>query len=86
MLGQSALVGARSGAVSNRVFVYEVEGLHQSDQTDLNRYPVRQSGTVQFKVPYARMNEELRRINRLGARIVSIKPLTVEEADADADA
>lgn len=84
MLGQSALVGARGGAVANRIFVYEVEGLHQSNQTDLNCYPVRQSGTVQFKVPYARLNEEFRRLNRLGARIVSVRPLTAADA-ADAE-
>lgn len=79
MLGQSALVGGRGGEGANRVFIYEVEGLHQNDQTDLQRYQVRQSGTVQFKVPYARMNAELQRLNRLGARIVSIQPLVAAE-------
>jgi len=74
MLGRSALVSASSGPSANRVFIYEVEGLRQSDQTDNNSYPVRKSGTILMQVPYSRMNEEMRRINRLGGRIVNIRP------------
>jgi len=37
-------------------------------------YSIRQSGSVFFTVPYSRMNQEMRRITRLGGRIVSIKP------------
>jgi len=80
MLGRSALVSASSGPSANRVFVYEVEGLRQSDQTDNNSYPVRKSGTVLIQVPYSRMNEEMRRINRLGGRIVSIRSADAAES------
>lgn len=67
MLGQSA---------GSRVFVYEVEGLQQNDQTDNNQYPVRKSGTLLLQVPYNRMNQEMRRISRLGGRIVNIRSLS----------
>ncbi|MBM0740693.1 phycobilisome linker polypeptide [Phormidium sp. CLA17] len=76
MLGQLALTGAASSSASNRIFVYEVEGLQQNEQTDNNRYPVRNSSTILMQVPYSRMNKEMQRINRLGGRIVNIRPLT----------
>lgn len=61
-------------AAKNRVFLYEVEGLRQNDQTSGNSYEIRDS-SVLLKVPYRRMNEEMQRINRLGGKIVSIRPL-----------
>jgi hypothetical protein len=66
MLGQS---------VSNRIFIYEVEGLRQNEQTENNRYPVRTSSTILLQVPHSRMNQEMRRIGRLGGKIVNIRPL-----------
>ncbi len=72
MLGQSALVGAANNAAASRVFVYEVSGLHQTVENDNNNYAFRQSGSVFIKVPYARMNEEMRRITRMGGKIVNI--------------
>ena len=74
MLGQSALTRGSSSSSDNRVFVYEVEGLRQTDQTDNNRYQIRNSSTIQIQVPYNRMNDEMRRISRLGGRIVAIRP------------
>ncbi|MCM0588806.1 MAG: phycobilisome linker polypeptide [Gloeotrichia echinulata DVL01] len=76
MLGQSALTRASNSTSDNRVFVYEVEGLRQNDQTQNNSYPVRNSGTILLQVPYSRMNDEMRRITRLGAKIIGIRPLT----------
>ncbi|MBW4579772.1 MAG: phycobilisome linker polypeptide [Tildeniella nuda ZEHNDER 1965/U140] len=76
MLGQTSLTRASSSASDNRVFIYEVEGLRQNEQTDKNRYPLRDSSNVLVQVPYSRMNEEMRRITRLGGKIVSISPLT----------
>ncbi|AVQ71450.1 ferredoxin-NADP reductase [Microcystis aeruginosa NIES-1211] len=64
-----------STLAGNRFFVYEVVGLNQNDNTDSLDYSIRQSGSVFFTVPYSRMNQEMRRITRLGGRIVSIKPL-----------
>ena len=58
-----------------RVFVYEVQGLHQSEETDLQSRDIRQSGSVFFKVPYNRMTTEMQRILRLGGKIVKISPL-----------
>lgn len=74
MLGQSA---------STRVFVYEVEGLQQNDQTNNNQYPVRNSSTLLLQVPYSRMNQEMRRIGRLGGKIVNIRPLSEAAPAAD---
>jgi phycocyanin-associated, rod len=76
MLGKSALTRASNSTSNNRIFVYEVEGLRQNEQTEKNSYPVRNSSTVFYQVPYSRMNDEMRRLTRLGAKIVSIRPLT----------
>ncbi len=70
-------------------FRYEVSGLRQNDQTDNNDYPIRSSGSVFITVPYARMNEEMQRISRLGGKIVNIQPwdaetIATEPATADA--
>jgi ferredoxin--NADP+ reductase len=61
---------------ASRLFVYEVVGLRQSQVTDLNNYQIRKSGSVFITVPYNRMNQEMRRISRLGGKIVSIRPVT----------
>ena len=54
-----------------RRFLFEVIGLCQNGVADLN-YPLRGSGSYFFTVPYYRMNQEMRRINRLGGRIVNV--------------
>ena len=70
-----SLTRASSAASDNRVFVYEVEGLRQNEQTDKNSYQLRSSSNVLVQVPYSRMNEEMRRIARLGGKIVNIYSL-----------
>jgi phycocyanin-associated, rod len=75
MLGQPRM-RASSSTSDNRFFVYEVEGLRQNDQTDNNSYSVRNSSTILIQVPYSRMNDEMRRITRLGGKIVGIRPLS----------
>lgn len=82
MKGQSALTAASGSASNNRVFVYEVSGLKQNDQTDKNTYPVRNSSNLFFQVPYSRMNYEMRRITQLGGKIVSIHPLNANGSTA----
>ena len=72
MLGKSSLLGASSISSDNRLFVYEVEGLRQNTQTDSNGYPIRNSSTILVKIPYKRMNDEMKRITRLGGKIVRI--------------
>lgn len=76
MLGRSTLTKASSSTFDNRVFVYEVSGLRQSDQTDSSAYPLRTSSNVFIQVPYSRMGEEMRRITRLGGNIVNIRNLS----------
>ncbi|MGK7903537.1 MAG: phycobilisome linker polypeptide [Hormoscilla sp.] len=41
-------------------------------------YPIRLSATQMMTVPYSRMNKEMRRITRMGGKIVSIKPVTLD--------
>lgn len=74
----SSAAGATSTTSGNRLFVYEVEGLRQNSETDGNSYPLRRSGNTFFTVPYNRMNEEMKRITRMGGTIVSIRPLDGE--------
>lgn len=74
-MSRSFLAGQTSDNTDygNRIFVYEVVGLSQNQQTNKLEYPIRRSGSVFIKVPYNRMNQEMQRITRLGGRIVSIK-------------
>ncbi len=70
-----ATTSANTTAYGNRLFVYEVVGLNQSNDNGNLNYPIRRSGSAFITVPYKRMNQEMRRIARLGGQIVSIKPL-----------
>lgn len=76
MLGQTAL--------GSRVFRYEVVGLRQNEENDKNSYSIRRSGSVFITVPHSRMNEEMRRISRLGGKIVSIQPVSAENGSESA--
>ncbi len=83
MLGYSALTRASGSSSSNRTFVYEVEGLRQSDETEQNGYSIRQSGSTFIEVPFNRMNEVMLKINRMGGKIVAIhKEIKVPQAAA----
>lgn len=66
-------VATKTGA-NGRVFIFEVEGLRQGENTDKLNFPIRRSGVVYITVPYERMNQEMRRIARLGGKIVNIRP------------
>ncbi|MEH1868053.1 MAG: ferredoxin-NADP reductase [Nostoc sp.] len=79
MYNQGAVEGAANIELGSRIFVYEVVGLRQSEETDQTNYPIRKSGSVFIRVPYNRMNQEMRRITRLGGTIVSIQPITALE-------
>ncbi|MBD2208984.1 ferredoxin-NADP reductase [Calothrix sp. FACHB-156] len=74
MYNQGAVEGAANTESGSRVFVYEVVGLRQNEETDNTNYQIRNSGSVFIRVPYNRMNQEMRRITRLGGKIVSIQP------------
>ncbi|NEQ30314.1 MAG: ferredoxin-NADP reductase [Leptolyngbya sp. SIO4C5] len=75
MYNQSVVGSSANSIAGNRIFIYEVEGLHQNSETDKMNYEIRNSGTISFKVPYSRMNQEMQRITRMGGKIVSIRPL-----------
>ncbi|MDJ1182737.1 ferredoxin--NADP reductase [Roseofilum casamattae] len=60
---------------SNRLFQFEVVGLNPGSTAQTQSCSVRQSGSIFITVPYARMNQEMRRISRLGGTIVNIQPL-----------
>ncbi|MBG1266182.1 ferredoxin--NADP reductase [Nostoc sp. WHI] len=79
MYNQGAVEGAANIELGSRIFVYEVVGLRQNKETDQKNYPIRKSGSVFIRVPYNRMNQEMRRITRLGGTIVSIQSLTALE-------
>ncbi|AIE74814.1 MULTISPECIES: ferredoxin--NADP reductase [unclassified Synechocystis] len=66
---------SRQSDAGNRLFVYEVIGLSQSTMTDGLDYPIRRSGSTFITVPLKRMNQEMRRITRMGGKIISIRPL-----------
>jgi phycocyanin-associated, rod len=80
MFGQTATGNGGLNSAATRVFRYEVVGLRQNQESDKNNYDIRNSGSVFMTVPYSRMNEEMRRIARMGGRIVKIEPLTAESA------
>jgi ferredoxin--NADP+ reductase len=73
MYYQGAVESTANTESGSRVFLYEVVGLRQSEETDKINYPIRKSGSVFIRVPYNRMNQEMRRISRLGGKIVSIQ-------------
>lgn len=77
MYNPNAAGGAANTTSGSRLFVYEVEGLRQNEETDLTGYPIRNSGSVFITVSYNRMNQEMQRIGRLGGKIVSIRPAGV---------
>ncbi len=72
MYNSSAADRAANTEAGSRVFLYEVVGIRQNEETD-NRTPaIRQSGSIFIRVPYSRMNQEMQRIARMGGKIVNI--------------
>lgn len=57
---------------ASRLFIYEVVGLGGDGRNENSL--VRKSGTTYITVPYARMNQEMQRITKLGGKIVRIIP------------
>ena len=74
MYNSSSAFSSSNTQYKNRVFIYEVEGLSQNGNDGSLNAPIRSSGTVLITVPYSRMNQEMRRINGLGGKVISIKP------------
>jgi ferredoxin--NADP+ reductase len=59
------IIGTASSMSGNRLYIYEVVGLHSQ----------RRSGSTFITVPYHRMSQEMQRILRLGGKILSVKPV-----------
>lgn len=78
MYNLSADSSAANTESGNRVFVFEVVGLRQNEETDKMNYPIRQSGSVFIRVPYNRMSQEMQRLTRMGGKIVNIQPMNVD--------
>ncbi|UBF25481.1 ferredoxin-NADP reductase [Kovacikia minuta CCNUW1] len=78
MYSSSTASGAANTDAGRRIYLYEVVGLRQGNETDKASYPIRQSGSTFITVPYNRMNEVMQRIARMGGRILSIKPLNTD--------
>jgi phycocyanin-associated, rod len=76
MLGQSTFSRGFSNTADNRIFVYEVTGLHQNEAIAKRQYKVRNSSSTFMQVPLDRMNQTMQRIVNLGGQIVSIRPLS----------
>ncbi|MBD1912192.1 ferredoxin--NADP reductase [Leptolyngbya sp. FACHB-8] len=76
MYSPSAMGSSSSSQADSRLFVYEVEGLRQTDDSEPSSSSIRRSGSIFITVPYARMNQEMKRISRMGGRIVSIRPVS----------
>ena len=70
MLGKSSMTSNQT--MDSRIFIYEVEGLSQNDQTSQAVSPIRNSSALLFPVPHSRMNSFMQRMNRLGGKIVAI--------------
>ncbi|MCS6813396.1 MAG: ferredoxin-NADP reductase [Cyanobacteria bacterium] len=68
-----------------RMFRYEVIGLRQNSANSRMNYSIRRSGSVYINVPYARMNEVMQQITRMGGKVVSIQALNADGAVALGD-
>ncbi|MBE9102184.1 ferredoxin--NADP reductase [Vacuolonema iberomarrocanum] len=77
MFSQSAMGGFTNSISNSRLFVYEVEGIRQVGADSIGS-PIRRSGSTFITVPYSRMNEEMKRISRMGGKILSIRPINGE--------
>ena len=80
MFGQTTVGTNGISSAKSRMFRYEVVGIRQNEETDKQNYQIRRSGSVFMTVPYNRMNEEMRRITRMGGKIVNIEQVTAESA------
>ncbi len=83
MYNPSSTGSSVNTSADNRLYIYEVEGLGQSGQASDMNAPIRRSGTKTFTVPYSRMQQETKRIMKLGGTIVSVRPAD-EAASASA--
>jgi phycocyanin-associated, rod len=75
MLMQGVFSKTSTNSLSDRIFVYEVSGLAENDQTTDQVHSIRSSASQFYQVPFSRMNQATQRFIRMGGKIVSIQPL-----------
>ena len=78
MFGQTTVGSGTFSDSESRMYRIEIEGMRQNVTPDKVSYRIRNSGRTFITVPYNRMSEQMQRVGRLGGRIVSIEPLTLE--------
>lgn len=70
---------------SDRIFLYEVVLPSSADQGENRQNWQNRQAKVIFKVPYSRMNQEMKRIAKLGGKILKITPISGLENPSDID-
>lgn len=78
MYSQLGIGSANPNDSANRMYRIEVEGMGQNTDPDRVSYRIRSTGKTYITVAYDRMSEQMRRINRMGGKILSIEPLSAE--------
>ncbi|NJK37412.1 MAG: CpcD phycobilisome linker protein [Oscillatoriales cyanobacterium RM1_1_9] len=79
MFGQNTSVSNSNPSESeSRMYRVEVEAMGQNVNPDRISYRIRSTRKTYLSVPYNRMSQEMQRINRMGGRILSIEPLTID--------
>jgi sulfite reductase alpha subunit-like flavoprotein len=78
MLMQSVFSRTSTNGLSDRIFVYEVSGLAENDQTTDQVHSIRSSASQFYQVPFSRMNQAMNQFIRMGGKIISIQPLGAE--------
>ncbi len=81
MYNPSLSGNADNSSANNRLFIYEVIGLRDGS-SDRSNDKIRRSGSTFLTVPYQRMNQEMRRIAKLGGKILNIRPMTASSETA----
>src|SRR5512141_3052410 len=67
---------ATNNDADSRVFLYEVVIQPQTRGLDKIKGLIYHEGKIFLKVPYRRMKQEMKRIQRLGGKIIKITPMT----------
>ncbi|NJL81794.1 MAG: CpcD phycobilisome linker protein [Chloroflexaceae bacterium] len=78
MFGQTTRGADNLSDAGTRMYRIEVEGMGQNTNPDRLSYRIRSTGKTYLSVPYNRLSEQMQRILRMGGRVVSIAPLTLE--------
>jgi ferredoxin--NADP+ reductase len=77
MYNSSLSGSAGNSAANGRLYVYEVVGLRDNGASSGTNATIRRSGSTFITVTYQRMNQEMRRIAKMGGKIINIRPLAI---------